>query len=537
MRGGKIMWKKITSAAILAALLAGTLAGCKSTSDKITTTPDGKRQISIMTAAYSPSSASDDAAKNPIMKEVEDKLGVDIKIRYAASSNFGEKVTAAMAADTYPNILKVPSRTAAIIQNCRHGTFWDITDKFTEKKADGSYKFPNLAKAKPEILHNMSIDGRVYGVYSSRALGRNGATIRKDWLENIGYDHYPETMDELYDVCKKFKQNDPDGDGKDDTYGMIMSSFAQQIQMLTVWAGAPNTYGIDANGDLQPAFYFPEYLEGLKFLKKLNDEGLVNQGWATFDPNNLNQPMINNEGGIILDVVDRARRVQNNMPEAVIGVFGAVAPKAGEKARVLPTTGYNGFFAFPKASVTSEAELDECLTLMDRFEDPEISDLLQKGIEGRHYEVVDGYYQKFKDEKGKDITTYDKEFADFNQILSFVSGNESPLKTKYATKCAEEVDIIQKSNDEFTIPNPAEPYISQTASLMGSALDDIISEANTKFARGDIDENGWKNAVREWQKKGGLKVIEELNEAYQKDTSVDRNAAKAAAQGVVLMDF
>lgn len=520
------MWKKITLTLTAVALLAS-MAGCGKGSDEITTTPDGKRQISIMTASYSAQAASDDASVNPIMAEVEEKLGVDLVLKFAASASYGEKVTAAMGANTYPNIMRVPDRTSAIVQNCRGGTFWDITDYIRAKDENGNYKYPNLAKANDEVLRNMSIDGRIYGLYSMRALGRNGTTIRKDWLKNIGYDHYPQTLEEFYDVCEKFTKNDPDGNGADDTYGMIMTSLATPITMITIWAGAPNTYGV-RDGKLVPAFMYDEYMDGLKLIKKMYDNGYINQNFATMDPEKWNEPMLSGQGGIIIDVSDRARRVQNNMiqknPEwnDNIGVFGAVAPKAGEERRILPTTGYNGFFVFPHESVKNEEELDECLRLMDRIEDPEISDLLQKGIEGRHYEVVDGYYQKFKTAEGKDDTKYDKEFADFNQICTFISGNESPLKTKYATNVAEEVDLVQKESIQYTVPNPAAPYISKTASLQGTALDDIISEANTKFIKGDIDEAGWNAAIEEWKAKGGTKVIDELNEAYAADESVEK---------------
>ena len=157
---------------------------------------------------------------------------------------------------------------------------------------------------------------------------------------------------------------------------------------------------------------------------------------------------------------------------------------------------------------------------MDKFEDPDISDLMNKGIEGRHYEIVNGKYQKFKDENGKDITKYDKEFADLNQCLPLITGNTN-LDVPFATKCAEEVDKVQKDNVNYTVANPAEPYVSNTAALMGTALDDIITEANTKFILGNIDEAGWRAAVEQWKVKGGEKVVAELDEAFQADDSVD----------------
>ena len=262
------MWKKIVLTPEADARLTGSLSGCGAGSDEIHTNAQGQKVVSIMTASYQPESASDDASQNPVIAQAEQQISehmgepIDLEIRFAASSNYDEKVTAAMGAGTYPNIMKVPDRTSAIVQNCRGGTFWDVTDLIKATNPDGSYKYPNLAKANEEVLRNMSVDGRVYGIYSSRDLGRNGVTIRKDWLENIGYDHYPRTLDEFYDVCKKFTENDPDGNGVKDTFGMIMTSNPGPIDQITVWAGAPNKYGIKEDAPdgqkLQPAFMFDE---------------------------------------------------------------------------------------------------------------------------------------------------------------------------------------------------------------------------------------------------------------------------------------
>ena len=95
------------------------------------------------------------------------------------------------------------------------------------------------------------------------------------------------------------------------------------------------------------------------------------------------------------------------------------------------------------------------------------------------------------------------------------------LNVPYASECAKEVDLVQKDNVNYTVPNPAEPYVSNTAALMGSALDDIMTEADTKFILGNIDENGWRAAVEQWKSKGGEKVIKELNEQFLADDSVD----------------
>lgn len=121
------------------------------------------------------------------------------------------------------------------------------------------------------------------------------------------------------------------------------------------------------------------------------------------------------------------------------------------------------------------------------------------------------------------ISQKDKEFADFNQILTFINGDTN-LDIPYTSAVAEEVDQVLKDNINYTVPDPSAPYISKTASLKGTALDDIITEANTKFITGEYDEAKWRSEVERWRSQGGDDVIKELNEAYEADESVDHSA-------------
>ena len=121
-------WKKIATVSLAAVMLPGSLAGC------------GQKAVSI-------------DKENP-------------------SINVMTKVTAAMGSGEYPQVMLVGSRSSSVIQNSRAGTFWDVTDKLTDAE-----KFPNLAQTDPTVNHNTSIDGKVYGVYRSRELGRAGVSI------------------------------------------------------------------------------------------------------------------------------------------------------------------------------------------------------------------------------------------------------------------------------------------------------------------------------------------------------------------------
>ena len=42
---------------------------------------------------------------------------------------------------------------------------------------------------------------------------------RKDWLEKVGIEKIPSTIEEFETAIRAFKEQDPDGNGKNDTFG------------------------------------------------------------------------------------------------------------------------------------------------------------------------------------------------------------------------------------------------------------------------------------------------------------------------------
>src|SRR5690606_23777384 len=64
-----------------------------------------------------------------------------------------------------------------------------------------------------------AVDGKTYGIpYSAQA---NALLIRSDWLQNLGL-QAPTDWDEMAEVAQAFTQNDPDGNGQNDTYGLAV---------------------------------------------------------------------------------------------------------------------------------------------------------------------------------------------------------------------------------------------------------------------------------------------------------------------------
>ncbi len=63
-------------------------------------------------------------------------------------------------------------------------------------------------------------------------------------------------------------------------------------------------------------------------------------------------------------------------------VFGYVTKDASSEPRTLPTTGYDGYYVFPKTSVATEEDLDFILGVMDKANEQEALNLMNYGIEG-----------------------------------------------------------------------------------------------------------------------------------------------------------
>lgn len=494
-------WKKITAIACLTAVVTGGLAGCgKGSGKKI---DKENPEISVMTMSYQMEAAGKDS---PVMQKLEEYLGTKLNISFIPSSGYGEKVTAAMGSGEYPQVMLITERNSSVIQNSRGGTFWEIGDKISDAS-----KYPNLSKVNPVVMNNISIDGKNYGIYRSRTLGRNGMTIRKDWLEKLNLP-MPSTIDDLYNTLKAFKDQDPDGNGQDDTFGMIVTTAPSTFDNLAIWFGAPNKWGVDANGELQPAHLTNEYMDALKFMKKLYDEKLINKDFATYDGAKWDEQFLQGKAGVIIDVADRARRISQNIvsvdPKADVEVMGYVKKDAATEPKTLPTTGYAGYYVFPKKSVADEEDLDFILKVMDKANDEQAWYLMTYGIEGRQYTIdAEGYVNMTED------TALTKEFADLNQFATGIV--EWPLKKKYATKTAERVEEVYKDNENYVVANPAEPFISDTYSRKGANLDAIIEQANTKFIVGQINEDQYKQELERWKQNGGTEYIKEINEQYK----------------------
>jgi len=127
-------------------------------------------------------------------------------------------------------------------------------------------------------------EGKNYGL-PTIAAGANRPRIscwRMDWLRKVGIDKVPETVGEMHEALYRFRHNDPDGNGKPDTYGWTPSIWHWSLAFVEVFA-AYDILAFDLmerDGRVVWGGVLPETKEVLGLLRQWHEEGLFDPDFA-----------------------------------------------------------------------------------------------------------------------------------------------------------------------------------------------------------------------------------------------------------------
>jgi multiple sugar transport system substrate-binding protein len=129
-------------------------------------------------------------------------------------------------------------------------------------------------------------DGKVYGVpYSAQA---TALLIRKDWRARTGLP-VPKTWDQFTTLAKAFTTQDPDGNGKNDTYGLAVPGstkrgYASWYFSNFLWAAGGDFIAKQPDGHYKPAMSTPESIAAVKWFRDLAcTDRVIQPGAATMD--------------------------------------------------------------------------------------------------------------------------------------------------------------------------------------------------------------------------------------------------------------
>lgn len=482
---------------------------------------DGEKPVITFMSIDHAGKALKNVGAEEVIQAAQEYTGIKVDYNWVANDSYEDVLgITLMDKANMPMVITYGSDLGAnIVQAAKDDAFWDLNEFVWDEE-----KYPNLSQMNEDVANSLTVDGKLIGVYRSRPIGRNGLGYREDWANKLGIEE-PKTIEDVYNMMYEFTYGDPDGNGVDDTYGLALCKYTGPLDIIQAWFGTGNQWK-EVDGKLIPIHQTEEYKEALKWMRKMYEDGLVYEDWATRDTNTWSDSVKNGECGMFLDVLDNSRRIwdyfENEGIPAVDGngnasmkLVGGIAKDANSEPVTLATSGHAGAFLITKAGAKTVEDVENCLKYLDKMNDEPMRILADYGIEGRDHEINDeGFIVDFLADKEVE----EKPQVGLNQTIPYLP-EVIDMKTVEKSDRLITEEAIKLANVDIAVFNPASGYLvsSKVNAEVGTDLKDIIDRARTQYICLQIDEDGLEEQFNIWEERGGSSLIQDINTMYEAD--------------------
>ena len=450
-----------------------------------------------------------------VYKIAREKLGINLKVIRAQPGQEGSQKLAALAsANDLPDYFSIDDRKL----------FYDFAEKGLLADVEPIVKaMPNRAKERlnnPKLIQLSKVNGVRYGLVE-RSLFRNrhGLFVRKDWLDKLGL-KAPTNLEDFFQVAKAFTERDPDGNGKNDTYGFGLSGSVSNYAPSSGLGVATSSsggfewvfaaYGVGSRWNISKSTVKanvkdPRYFQAVQYVKKLNDAKVLDPDWPTLSGGDFAGRWKQGKYGMFMFDFCAAICYQN-YPD-----FDKNNPK-GELIYVNPPKGPTG-----KSGIGLFAPVGTLFAVSKKAADAGKGKALARFLEWANSE--EGYFALGFGQKGININvtakgdpTYEgippektynaKENGPFTQMKWFaLNGNTGELALRYPPHKSINGRTIVSLN--YYAQSSKMPFVDTTAQLLippadnQTDIDRYISEGLTQFVLGQkpLDKKSWNAFV------------------------------------------
>ena len=297
--------KRIIALVSATALVATALAGCGKTSEENTQKTavgeaEGTAKEDLPFSKYAETvtvhlgGSMNPNAKIPDGMSYEDnsytrflKDDLNIKVVYdwvASSSDYDEKMNLCIGSGTIPEMMNVNATQYRAL--LKYDMIQPLDQYFEDYASD---KLKGFVKSGGEELKKCITNdkGEMMAIPApSMMVGEmNEMWIRQDWLDNLGLE-VPRTWDEMAAVAEAFVTQDPDGNGEDDTIGILGPGNSNHINdigdnqfgldpLFCSFQSYPQYWLQDEDGTVKYGSIQPETRTALEKIQKLYTDKLI----------------------------------------------------------------------------------------------------------------------------------------------------------------------------------------------------------------------------------------------------------------------
>ncbi|MDR6551723.1 extracellular solute-binding protein [Paenibacillus qinlingensis] len=454
------------------------------------------------------------------VKLINEKFNVDYKVTLFPRTDATTKINTTLAAGDMPDILNWDGPNLNNYgQLAKQGAFLPLDDFIKD--------YPSMQIVPDYVWDAMRINGKIYSIPRYFPV-QYGATpiIRKDWLDKLNL-KMPTTYEELKQVAIAFTTKDPDGNGKNDTFGIMMQSPgpSPDLGMGAYWK--PDAwYHKNKDGLYIPGVISDTNKELSKWIGDVYKSGAIFTDWAVTNSAEAKKQFFAGKAGIYLsqpyDVGPASFTTMRGLfPTAELAAIPPFKAPDGSQS-YLGQPGWSGRFVLNAKLKDDPAKVRRILSMLEYFRtfipvekrnaDNKDYDWLLGGKDVG-YKVVDG---KILSEWGKGLSPI--EYLEDRFWAPSDEANE-------VTKAAAVTDPLQKMavtsleqmhKDTKVFINPVNRVASETFNAKFWTNVAKFNAEVTKMIYGQRSFDDWDKIVAEFLADGGTQMIKEVNDEMVK---------------------
>ncbi len=474
----------------------------------VTAVPGKGSKVTAVFISYSPPVPPRD--QNKYWQELEKRLGITYEPNLIPADSYKEKMAAIIAGGDLPDLTVVEQLNAPdLLKAVNQGAFTDLTPYL---EGDSLKDYPNLAKLPDYGWKNVKIKKKIYGVPIVRFIPDRAMIFRGDWATKLGIPQ-PKNADEFLTLMTAMTKNDPDGNGKPDSYGLggwtgLWYSHPFFLNMFRV----PHMWRQNADGTLTNAVETEEYKQAIAYIKKLNDAGVFHPDAATMSIQQAKDNIVAGKFGGYVDgwtgitggatsTRTRFRALDPNNPAAVILIPPGFD---GGKPSIERSQGFFGMTCIPAKIGSDKERVKELLRVVNYCTAPFGSDeytFLRWGVPGVHYELKNG--APIANDLGK------------AEIGSLSSGIGRRNDVFYYPDAPDDARLMQqwcKDQMSFGVDNPTYGLYSPTSIAKGSELQTLTQDRMIAVITGRDPFSSFDTFVKDWRSRGGDQMRKEFEQ-------------------------
>lgn len=372
--------KKLLSLLVCASLLLGCVPA-------LAEAPVTLEMMIVTNANYNHGDPERDTS---IEEAIEERVGVNLEITWIAGEGSAEKVSTLLASNDLPDIFTPCVSVSSLVSE---GAILAL-DPYEDKIVNYLNRLdPATLAAQREIS-----DGQLYqiGMLTDYKPAYT-MCYRQDWLDNLGIEKVPETIDEWVEVWKAIRDGDPNknGDPNDEIPFVDPPTFTSGKNGHSLLL----IYGIKTNGEwyytddgvYSMVYEHEKYRDYLELMRMLYSENLIDHELFTNNSSAVASLFNSNIAFSGYQWVNRPQNTTKTLAETVPEVHLAPTVPIKDDDQLIPQRTLVGNRVVLSYELENDpAKLEAALNLINFMYSEEGEFLTNWGIEGKHHTIVDG---------------------------------------------------------------------------------------------------------------------------------------------------